>query len=98
MQMAPSLKFSLLGFGGFPKLIEPRPIPLDKVPLWGGIVFLSVQTVFFQEGDWHIPIAPLSYGRLPIVIDPSSQCGLRLLSGAPQRAMEPLKVATGVLS
>ena len=94
--MAPPLPLPLLGFGGFPKLIEPRPLPLDKVPLWGGIVFLSVQTVFFQEGDWHIPIAPWSYGRLPMVMDPSSQRGLRWLSGTPQGAMEPLKVATGV--
>ena len=46
---------------------------------------MIVQTVLFQEGD----------GRLPIVIDLSSQGRLRLLSGTPQRAMEPLEIATG---
>ena len=45
---------------------------------------MIVQTVLFQEGD----------GRLPIVIDLSSQGRLRLLSGTPQRAMEPLEIAT----
>ena len=40
--MAPALKVSLLGFGGFPKLIEPRPIPLHKVHL---LAFS------FQNGD-----------------------------------------------
>ena len=103
MQMAPALQGSLLGLGGFLKLIGPRPMPLHKIPLWGSIVFLSVQTVFFQHGDCRN--APWSYERLLIVMDlrgcvshPSSQCGLRCLSGAPQRAMEPLKVATGVLA
>ena len=32
--MASPLPLPLLGFGGFPKLIEPRPIPLYKVQLW----------------------------------------------------------------
>ena len=81
MQMARPLLLPLFGFGGFPKLIEPRPIPLDKVPLWGGLVFLRVQTVFFQEGDWHKPIAPwLILPGLDLrecVFHPSSQRRLR---------------------
>ena len=43
---------------------------------------------FFQERD----------GCLPIVNDPSSQGRLRLLSGTPHRAMEPLEIAAGFLS
>ena len=74
MQMARPLPLPLLGFGGFPKLIEPRPIPLDKIPLWA--------VLDLRECVSH----------------PSSQRGLRLLSGTPQLAMQPLKVATGVLS
>ena len=45
---------------------------------------MIVQTVLFQDGD----------GRLPIVIDLSCQGRLRLLSGTPQRATEPLEIAT----
>ena len=86
MQMTPPLEGSLLGLGGFPKLIEPRPIPLHKLPLWA---------VFFPKGDrWNLSGLDLR----GCVSHPSSQRGLRLLSGAPQRAMEPLKVATGVLA
>ena len=33
--MARPLPLPLLGFGGFPKLIEPWPIPLDKNPSLG---------------------------------------------------------------
>ena len=94
MQMAPALKVSLLGFGGFPKLIEPRPMPLHKVhlPGWG---FLHLLAFSFQKGDrWNLSGLDLR----GCVSHPSSQRGLRLLSGAPQLAMEPLKVATGVLS
>ena len=88
--MAPALIGSLLGLDGFLKLIGPRPMPLHKIPLR-----------VFQQGDCRN--APWSYGRLLMdlrgcVSHPSSQGGLRSLSGAPQGAMEPLKVATGVLA
>ena len=90
MQMARPLPLPLLGLDGFPKLIGPRPMPLHQVPLW-----------VFQQGNGRH--APWSDGRLFIVMDlrgcvfhPSSQGGLRWLSGGPQGAMEPLKVATGV--
>ena len=91
---------SLLGCSRFRKLIQPLSIKHDRRLSHGGppcgamgpiVHWLgcgSVQTVFFQERD----------GRLPIVIDPSSQGRLRLLSGLPQRAMEPLEIATGFLS
>ena len=64
-----------------------RCLPIEPLLRWGAIDVI-VQTVLFQEGD----------GRLPIVIDLSSQGRLRLLSGTPQRAMEPLEIATGFLS
>ena len=86
MQMARPLPLPLLGFGGFPKLIEPRPIPLDKVHLWA---------VSFLKGD-RLILPGLDLRGC--VSHPSSQRGLRLLSGTPQRAMQPLKVVTGVLS
>ena len=86
MQMARPLPLPLLGFGGFPKLIEPRPIPLDKIPLWA--------VSFPKGGRLILPGLDLR----GCVSHPSSQRGLRLLSGTPQRAMQPLKVATGVLS
>ena len=46
MQMATPL----LGFGGFPKLIEPRSIPLNKVhlPGWGSLHLLAFS---FQKRD-----------------------------------------------
>ena len=83
MQMAPFLILSLLGFGGFPKLIEPRPIPLHKVHL-----------LAFSFPKGNRLIVPVLDPR-GCVFHPSSQGGLRLLSGTPQGAMEPLKVATG---
>ena len=97
IQMAPPLKLSFLGCSRFRKLIQPLSIRHDLRLSHGGppcgamgpiVHWLwcgSVQTVFFQEGD----------GRLPIVIDSSSQGRLRLLSGTPQRAMEPLEIAKG---
>ena len=62
--------------------------PVEHWPGCGSVNLFptGVQTVFFQEGDRHMPIAPSSQGRL------------RLLSGTPQRAMEPLKIATGFFS
>ena len=59
MQMARPLALPLLGFGGFPKLIEPWPILLDKIPLWAALDLREC------------------------VSHPSSQRGLRLLSGIP---------------
>ena len=50
------------------------------------VVFPSVQTVFFQEGDRYMPMDPSFQGRLCV------------FSGTPQRVMEPLEIATGFLS
>ena len=105
MQMAPSLTSPFLGFRHFRKLVQPLLIGHDRCLSHGGpasgatgpighspgrgsvdLFPTSVQTVLFQEGDRHMPIAP------------SSQRRLRLLSGTPQRAMEPLEIATGFSS
>ena len=97
--MAPPLTLPSPGFRNFPKLIEPLLIrhggptrgATGPIEHWLGrgsvdLFPTGVQTVFFQEGDRHMPIAPSFQGRL------------RLFSGTPQRAMEPLKIATGFLS
>ena len=97
--MAPPLKLSLLGCRRFCKLIQPLSIRHGGPPCgatgpiepWLGCG--SVHTVFFQEGDGILVIGTI----IPTgcVFDPSSQRRLRLLSGTPQRAMEPLETASG---
>ena len=73
-------------------------LPKEPLPGYGAIdviVFPSVQTVLFQEGDRIIVIGYIPMGCF---FDPSSQGRLCLVSRTPQRAMEPLKIATGFLS
>ena len=85
--MAPFLILSLLVFDGLSKLIHPRTT-LDLVYLW---------VVSFQKRDRFFGHIPMVFQPLGCVMDPLSQGRLRLLSGTPQGAMEPLKVATGIL-
>ena len=82
--MTRPLPLPLLGFDGFPKLIQPGPILLDKLPLW--VVSLIDRLILFVMD------------HRGCVSHPASQGGLRWISGAPQRTMQPLKVATGVLA
>ena len=105
MQMVPPS----LGFSRSPKLIQPLLIghdrrlthgcpasvitsPIERLPGRGRVDLFhtSVQTVVFHEGDGIIPMG--------CFFDPSSQGRLRLVSGTPQRTMEPLKIGTGFLS
>ena len=93
MKMASSLKLSLLGLDRVSKLFQP----------W-------IMLYLFHHGVWPLTITHLYSVHSPgslllevcLVLDlrgcvfhPSSQGGLRLLSGTPQGTMEPLKVATG---
>ena len=84
MQMARPLPLPLLGFDGFPKLIQPRPILLDKLPHWA-VSFIDRLILFVLD-------------LTGCVSHPASQRGLRWVLGAPQRTTQPLKVATGVLA
>ena len=105
MQMAPPLTLPSQGFRHFPKLIQPLLIrhsgptrgatgPIEHWPGRGSVDLFptDVQTVFFQEGDGTIVIGHILMGCF---FDLSSQGRLRLLSGTPQRAMEPLEIAKG---
>ena len=88
MKMVPPLPLLCLGFSRFSKLVQPSLLGSDRR---GRIHFfhISVQTVFSHEVNGTIPIG--------CFFEPSSQGRLCLLSGMPQRTMEPLKIATGFL-
>ena len=94
--MAPSLKRSLLGFDGFPKLIQPR-IMLHLFYLWVWPLYKAHLYMVHPPGWGLLLLGVFSFQKRDRwrLLDPSSQGRLRLLSGTPQGAMEPLKVATG---
>ena len=97
----------LLGCSRFHKLIQPLSIRHDKRLSHGGPPCEGHGSHSALAGVWVRPNSVLSggdgilvIGTIPIgcFFDPASQGRLRLLSGMPQRAMEPLKIATGFLS
>ena len=95
MQMAPSLKFSLLGLDRLTKLFHPRII-LHLVYLWVWPLTITHLYSVHAPGSLFLGVFHKLVMELRgCVFHPSSQGRLRLLSGTPQGTMEPLKVATG---
>ena len=93
MKMAPSLKRILLGFDRITKLFQPWII----LHLFYGWVWpLTITHLYSVHSPGSLLLGVFSFQKRNRTIpDPSSQGRLCLLSGTPQGAMEPLKVATG---
>ena len=93
MQMAPSLKLSLLGLDRVAKLFHPR---IMFYLFYGWVWPLTKTHLYRAHAPGSLLLGVFSFHKRDrIILDPSSQGGLRLLSGTPQGTMEPLKVATG---